>query len=282
MMIESRKSQQVPVMSTSNLPDFPPLPDSLHAERDGEIALLRLNRPHKRNALNDATVLGVGRFFASLAEGVKAVVIHGAGEHFCAGLDLSELEERDAVGGVLHSRMWHRALDEVQFGRVPVVTVMHGAVVGGGLELASATHVRVAEPSTFYALPEGRRGIFLGGGGSVRITRLIGASRLTDMMLTGRVYTAEEGQQLALSHYLVGAGEGLRKGIELARKMAANAPMTNFALMHVLPRIAEAGQDQGLLTEALVAAIAQSAPEAKERIQQFLNKQAGTKVGAPK
>jgi enoyl-CoA hydratase/carnithine racemase len=269
-------------MSSSNSQQPPTLPDSLHLEQDGEIAILRLNRPAKRNALNDATMLGIGAFFSSLPEGTKAVVVHGAGEHFCAGLDLSELEERDAVGGVMHSRMWHRALDEVQFGRVPVVTVMHGAVVGGGLELASATHVRVAEPSTFYALPEGRRGIFLGGGGSVRITQLIGASRLTDMMLTGRTYDAQEGQQLALSHYLVDAGEGLRKGIELAKKMAANAPMTNFALMHVLPRIAEMGQDQGLLTEALVASIAQSAPEAKERIQQFLSKQAGTKVGAPR
>jgi enoyl-CoA hydratase/carnithine racemase len=173
-------------------------------------------------------------------------------------------------------------MDEILYGRVRVVAVMHGAVVGGGLELASATHVRVAEPSAFYALPEGRRGIFLGGGGSVRISRLIGASRLTDMMLTGRTYDAQEGQQLALSHYLVAAGEGMQKGIELARKMAANAPMTNFALMQVLPRIAETGQDQGLMMEALVASIAQSAPEAKERIEQFLSKQAGTKVRAPK
>ena len=102
------------------------------------------------------------------------------------------------------------------------------------------------------------------------------------MMLTGRVYDALDGQQLALSHYLVAAGEGLRKGIELARKIAANAPMTNFALMQVLPRIAESGQDQGLMMEALVAAIAQSAPEAKERIEQFLSKQADTKVRAPK
>lgn len=269
-------------MSSSNSQQPPTLPDSLHLEQDGEIAILRLNRPAKRNALNDATVRAIGAFFSAIPEGVRAVVVHGAGEHFCAGLDLSELEEHDAVGGITHSRMWHRAFDEVQCGQVPVVTVMHGAVVGGGLELACATHVRVAEPSAFYALPEGRHGIFLGGGGSVRITRLIGVSRLTDMMLTGRVYDAQEGQQLALSHYLVEAGEGLKKGIELAKKMAANAPMTNFALIHVLPRIAEMGQDQGLLTEALVASIAQSAPEAKERIQQFLSKQAGTKVGSPK
>ena len=88
--------------------------------------------------------------------------------------------------------MWHRAFDHLQFGRVPVVAVLHGAVVGGGLELACAAHVRVAETSTFYALPEGQRGIFVGGGASVRVPRLIGAHRMADMMLTGRVYSAEE------------------------------------------------------------------------------------------
>ena len=269
-------------MSSQRSNDRQRLPESLAVERDGHIAILRLNRPEKRNALNDPTILGIGAFFAALPEGVRAVVLHGVGEHFSAGLDLSDLAERDVVEGVHHSRMWHRALDAVQFGSVPVVAVLHGAVVGGGLELAAAAHIRVAEPSTFYALPEGSRGIFVGGGGSVRIPRLIGVARMSDMMLTGRTYTADEGQQWGLSQYLVAPGEGLRKGIELARRIATNAGMTNFALMHVLPRIAELGQEQGLLMESLVAAIAQSSPEAKDRIQQFLTKQAGTKVRKPK
>ena len=269
-------------MSSITTENFPHLPDSLRLERDADIAILRLARPAKRNALNDPTVLGIGAFFSTIPEGVRAVVLHGEGEHFCAGLDLSELQERDVGDGVLHSRMWHRSLDEVQFGTVPVLAVLHGAVVGGGLELAAAAHIRVAESTAFYALPEGRRGIFVGGGGSARIPRLIGAARMTDMMLTGRVYDANEGQQIGLSHYLTDPGEGLRKGIELARKMAGNAKMTNFALMHALPRIAEASQDHGLFMEALIAAIAQSAPEAKARIEQFLSKQAGTKVSKPK
>src|ERR1700752_2795989 len=97
------------------------LPESLHVEVDGEIAVVRLDRPAKRNALNDPTILGLGQFFSALPTGVRAGGIHGAGEHFCAGLDLSELQDRDVVDGVLHSRMWHRALDEIQFGTVPVV-----------------------------------------------------------------------------------------------------------------------------------------------------------------
>ena len=71
--------------------------------------------------------------------------------------------------GLHHSRMWHAALERVQYGPVPVIAALHGAVVGGGLELASACHIRVADSTTFYALPEGSRGIFVGGGGSVRI-----------------------------------------------------------------------------------------------------------------
>ena len=146
---------------------------------------------------------------------------------------------------------------------MPVVAVLHGAVVGGGLELAAATHIRVAERSAYYALPEGSRGIFVGGGGSVRLPRLIGTSRMMDMMLTGRTYGAEEGQALGLSHYLVAPGDGLAKGIELAKRIAGNAPMTNFAVMHVLPRIAEQDRASGYLMESLIAAIAQGDDEAQ-------------------
>ena len=243
---------------------------SLEIGRDGDVAIVRLNRPEKRNALDDPTIHALHAFFAQPPEGVRAVVLCGAGEHFCAGLDLSELRARSAAEGLAHSRMWHRAFEEVQFGDVPVVAVVHGAVVGGGLELACAAHVRVAETTAFYALPEGSRGLFVGGGGSARIPQLVGIARMTDMMLTGRVYSAAEGQAIGFSTYLVQSGEGLARGLELARTIAGNAPLTNFAVMHALPRIAEAGQDHGLFTEALMAAVAQSEPEAKARLDAFL------------
>ena len=143
-------------------------------------------------------------------------------------------------------------------------------MVGGGLELASACHIRVADDSTFYALPEGTRGIFVGGGGSVRIPRLIGVARMTDMMLTGRVYNAVDGERLGFAQYLVPQGQALEKAIELATAIATNAPMTNYALVHALPRIAEQPADHGFMTEALISSIAQSAPEAKARVRAFL------------
>jgi enoyl-CoA hydratase/carnithine racemase len=162
-------------------------------------------------------------------------------------------------------------LERVQFGPVPVVAALHGAVVGGGLELASSCHIRVADESTFYALPEGSRGIFVGGGGSVRIPKLIGAARMTDMMLTGRVYSAVEGEKVGLAQYLVPKGQAFEKALELAKRIAQNAPLTNYALMHALPRIAEQSADHGFFTESMMAAIAQSAPEAKQRVKAFLD-----------
>ena len=183
--------------------------------------------------------------------------------------------ELDTFAGVAHSRMWHRALEAIEFGPVPVVSALHGAVVGGGLELAAATHLRVAERSTFYALPEGTRGLFVGGGGSVRLPRLIGVARMADMMLTGRRYDAEEGLAFGLSQYVVDDGAGLTEALALAERIAGNAPQTNFAVVQALPRIAEANPREGYLLEAMTAAVAQGTDDAKARMRAFLDGRAG-------
>ncbi len=250
------------------------LPSSLVAEREEAVGILRLNRPHKRNALDDETITGIAQFFTSLPDDIGAVLLAGEGEHFSAGLDLSELKERDVTQGIAHSGLWHRAFEKIQFGKVPAVAVLHGAVVGGGLELAAATHVRVAERSAYYALPEGSRGIYVGGGGSVRLPPLIGVARMMDMMLTGRTYSAEEGQAIGLTTYLVEPGKGFAKGLELAQRIAGNAALTNFAVMHALPRIAGMDPAGGYAIEAMMSAIAQADPDAKARLKDFLEKRA--------
>src|SRR5205085_3710850 len=160
--------------------------------KTGAVLTVGLNRPAKRNALNDGIILAIQDCFSNLPDDIGSVVIHGIGDHFSSGLDLSELTEHDATGGLLHSQMWHRVFDRIQYSRVPVIAALKGAVIGGGLELACAAHIRVAEPSAYFALPEGQRGIFVGGGGSVRLPRLIGVAWMIDMMLTGRVYSSIE------------------------------------------------------------------------------------------
>jgi enoyl-CoA hydratase/carnithine racemase len=249
--------------------------DRLEISLSGAVMRIGLNRPDKRNALDDRAILALEACLVATPDQVRAIILHGVGAHFSAGLDLSELTTRDTAAGLKHSRMWHRVFEAIQFGTVPVIAVLKGAVIGGGLELACAAHIRVAEPDAFYALPEGQRGIFVGGGGSVRLPRLIGAARMADMMLTGRTYSAAEGNPLGFSQYCVEAGQGLAKAEELAARIVQNTPMTTFAVLQALPRIADADPQTGLLLESLMATVAQSDKEAKRRLQAFLDKKAG-------
>ena len=246
------------------------VPESLHVEQDGDVRIVTLRRAHKRNALDDDTVRALGALFATLDDAVKAVVIDADGDHFCAGLDLSSLAEHSTYDGIFHSQMWHRAMAAIEDSPVPVIAALKGAVVGGGLELATAAHLRVADSTAFYVLPEGQRGIFVGGGASVRVPRLIGFSRMMDMMLTGRRLDAAEGHSAGLTHYLVDAGSARTKAIELAHKVAANPRATNFAVTQALPRIAEMNPRDGFLMESLMAAIAQGTDEAKQRMADFV------------
>lgn len=242
--------------------------------QDGLVYTVTLSRPAKRNAISDRLLEALERAWDARPAEARVVILAGMGDHFCAGLDLTEHQHRDPFGVALHSQGWHRLFGKIQMTGVPVVCVLHGAVIGGGLELAASTHVRVAEPSTLYQLPEGRHGIFVGGGASVRVSRIIGPGRMAEMMLTGRILTAEEGQALGLSHYLVGKGEGMARAQELARRIAENAPLANYAMVTAIQRISNLAMDDGLYVESLTAALAQTSPEVVERIGQFLSRKA--------
>lgn len=239
---------------------------------DGLIYTITLNRPAKRNAISDRLLDALDQAWEARPQEARVVILAGAGDHFCAGLDLSEHQHRDPFGVMLHSQGWHRLFNKIQMTGVPVVAVLHGAVIGGGLELATSTHVRIAEPNVMYQLPEGRHGIFVGGGASVRVARIVGQGRMCEMMLTGRMLNADEGQALGLSHYVVGKGEGMAKARELALRIAENAPMANYAMVTAIQRISNMSTDDGYYVESLTAAMTQTSPEVSARIASFLNK----------
>ena len=239
---------------------------------EDDIAVITFDRPEKRNAMNDQLIAELDEFFSEPPDDVYAVILCGEGGHFCSGLDLAEHEHRDAIEGVFHSRNWHRVADLIEFGGLPVVSVLTGAVIGGGLEIAASTHVRIAEPDVRFQLPEGRRGIFVGGGATVRVGRLIGADRMREMMLTGRSYGAEDGLALGLAHYTVKTGEGMDLAKKLARKIADNAPFSNYLMLQALARIQDMPRSEGLFTESLAAAMAQTSDGAKEGLRAFLEK----------
>ena len=239
---------------------------------EGDIATITFDRPDKRNAMNDKLIAELDAFFSSPAQSVNVVILRGEGGHFCSGLDLAEHEHREPIEGVFHSRNWHRVSDLIEFGGLPVISVLTGAVIGGGLEIAASSHVRIAEPDVRFQLPEGRRGIFVGGGATVRVGRLIGADRMREMMLTGRNYGAEEGLALGLAHYSVGSGEGLPLAMKLARKIADNAPFSNYLMIQAISRIQDMSRSEGLFTESLAAAMSQTSDGAKEGLRAFLEK----------
>lgn len=221
-------------------------------EVEGDIAVIHFARPEKRNAMNDALVGELDMFFSKPPKDVRAVILSGDGGHFCSGLDLAEHEHRTPVEGVYHSRNWHRVADLIEYGGLPVLSAMAGAVIGGGMEIATATHVRIAEPSVRFQLPEGRRGIFVGGGATVRVGRIIGPDRMREMMLTGRSYGAEEGLALGLAHYSVGEGEALPFARKLARKIADNAPFSNYLMIQAISRIGDMSRADGLFTRVFL------------------------------
>ncbi|MCP5038778.1 MAG: crotonase/enoyl-CoA hydratase family protein [Rhodobacteraceae bacterium] len=245
---------------------------SLLIHVEGAVATLTMDRPDKRNAMSDGMLAEIAGFFTAPPKNVRAVILTGTAGHFCAGLDLSEHTSRSAEDVIYHSRGWHRVMEAVQFGGLPVVSALQGAVIGGGLELAAATHIRVAEPGVMFQLPEGRRGIFVGGGASVRVGRIIGADRLTEMMLTGRVYSGEEGLALGLAHYLAPTSGALEMAQDLAAKIARNPPLSNYLMIQAVAQIGDMPREGGLFTESLSAALSKSSPDAEEGLKAFLEK----------
>ncbi len=253
-------------------------PKVISYELDGKVALIGLNRPDKRNALNEALVLELAEAVRRAGEEAEAGVIFGHGKCFSAGLDLAELAERIAPDAPFPRKrrprhLWHETFDLIARGSVPFVAALHGATVGGGLELATAAHIRVVDETTFFGLPEGQRGIFVGGGGSVRIQRIIGYETMADMMLTGRTLDAQEGRQAKLAQYVVPPGEALAMATRLARRIAENTPNTNWMITNVLPRMNDLSHDDGLFMEYLNTSMRRS-PEAIGRLREFLDKRA--------
>lgn len=238
---------------------------------DGAIAHVELDRPEKRNALNHALLEALDEAFASFGDEVRAITLSASGGHFCAGLDLAEHSVRSAIDVVRTSQRWHQVFQRIQFSDKPVIAVMQGGVIGGGLELALAAHVRIAEADAFFQLPEAQRGIFVGGGASVRLARVIGADRMTEMMLTGRKYSAADGHRLGLAHYLAEPGSGRQMAEELASQVATNARLSNWAAINAVARIHDMSMSDGLFTESLTAALTQSSQDAPERMNAFLN-----------
>lgn len=248
---------------------------SLQEDESG-VWIVTLDRPAKRNALDIDTIEELIAFFSVAPRaGVKSVVLAGSGAHFCAGLDLIEHHDQDrSPADFMHVCLrWHEAFNKMEYGGVPIIAALQGAVVGGGLELASSAHVRVMDQTTYFALPEGQRGLFTGGGATIRVTDLVGKARMIDMMLTGRVYQGQEAVDIGLAQYMV-EGSSLDHAMTLARKAAQNLPLTNFAICSAVSHLQNMSALDAAYAESVVAGVVNTQPDARARLAAFADKSA--------
>ena len=243
---------------------------------DGDVAIVSLNRAVKRNALNAETIEELISIFSVMhRSGARAVVLRAEGDHFSAGLDLVEHHKqgRDASEFMHVCLRWHEAFNKMEYGGVPIIASLKGATVGGGLELASAAHIRVADKTTYFALPEGQRGLFTGGGATIRVAELVGRARMIDMMLTGRIYKAQEALTVGLCQYLVD-GDADAKALELAKATTEVPPLSNFAICSAISHSRNMSALDAAYMESFVAGVVNTQPASNERLAAFSDKTA--------
>ena len=254
------------------MPDISKLQlEKLLVQIDAEgVATVTLNRADKRNALDAQTIEELISVFAALpGSDARAVVLRAEGPHFCAGLDLVEhgRSERSPAEFMRICLRWHEAFNKIEYGGIPVIAALKGAVVGGGLELASSVHIRVMDETTYFGLPEGQRGLFTGGGATIRVPRLIGQARMVDMMLTGRLYSGDEAVSVGLAQYRVPDSEA--KAYEIARRAAQNTQMSNFAICSGISHMQNMSGLDAAYAEATLAGIVNTQDAAKGRLDSF-------------
>ena len=245
-------------------------------ETDKNIAIVSLNRSTKRNALNAEMIEELISIFSAFPRyGVKAVVLRSEGKHFSAGLDLIEhlQQERSASDFMQVCLRWHEAFNKIEYSGIPVIAALKGATIGGGLDLASAALIRIADQTTYFALPEGQRGLFTGGGATIRVSELIGRARMIDMMLTGRIYKANEALSIGLCQYLV-ENNSDASAIEIAKAVAEIPPLSNFAICSTISHTRNMSALDASYMESFVAGVVNTQPEANDRLKAFANKTA--------
>jgi len=242
--------------------------------RDG-IAFVTLNRPAKRNALDERTIGELEEAFSALAgDGlVRAVVVTGSGDKaFVAGADIEALAQLDVQGARAFSERGQRLFDRIEWLGKPVVAAINGHALGGGCELALACHVRVAAEGARIGTPEVKLGLICGYGGTQRLPRLVGRGRALELLLTGEAVDAGEALRLGLVNRVVPAARLLEEAEALARRMTANAPLALRATLEAVNggldrSLGEAQEGEAALFSELVAT-----QDAREGTRAFLEK----------
>jgi enoyl-CoA hydratase len=248
--------------------------ENVLVEKRGRIAIVTINRPDKLNALNIATRNDILDAFEELErdDEVRVVVITGAGEKaFIAGADINEFAGMTAVKqrAVMRGR---RAFDIVEEFRKPVIAMINGFALGGGCELAMACDIRIASSKAKLGQPEIKLGIIPGGGGTQRMTRLIGEGKAMELILTGDMISAEEAERLGLVNYVVSPEALEARTMELANKIAEMSPVAVAMAKQAVKNAARLDLRAGLDAEVDLFALCFSSEDKEEGVRAFIEK----------
>ncbi|GGQ93136.1 enoyl-CoA hydratase-related protein [Deinococcus ruber] len=247
---------------------------NVQIDQHGALAVLTVNRPNALNALNGETLSELAQVTDIVAENaeIAALIITGGGERaFVAGADISELAQLE---GVFAGREMSLAGQDVMHGiatlPIPTIAAINGFALGGGLELALACDVRVASRTARLGLPEVTLGLLPGFGGTQRLSRLIGAGRALDLMLTGRQLPAEEALSMGLVNYV--SDSPLEKAREVAEAMLKNAPIALSLVKEAVRRGLDTTLELGLEIEADLFGMTVATQDFREGTAAFLGK----------
>ena len=248
--------------------------ETLLLERRGRVAVITIDRPQKLNALNIQTRAEGAAALDELREdeSVRVVVITGAGEKaFVAGADIAEFEGRTAVSqrDVMTARSLFTAVDTFP---KPVIAMVNGFCLGGGCELALSCDIRVASETARFGQPEINLGIIPGGGGTQRLTRLVGEGKAMELILTGDMIDAQHAYNLGLVNLVVPAADLEAKTLELANRIAEKSPVALRMAKEAVKTAARANLDEGLRREVDLFALTFSSEDKDEGVRAFLEK----------
>jgi enoyl-CoA hydratase len=242
--------------------------------RDGDLAVLTLNRPEALNALSFAILHEIGAALDEVAamDGVRALLITGAGDKaFCAGADIKELRGRDLVDQKRGAELGQAVFAKLD--RLPVASIalIGGYAFGGGCELALACTFRLAGANAVFGLPEIKLGLIPGYGGTQRLPRLIGAARALELIMTGRSVKADEAERIGLVNALV-EGDLMVAGRDFAGRFTRySLPVLGFA-REAVQRGCDGPLVEGLRIEADLSTLAYRTADAEEGMAAFEEK----------
>jgi enoyl-CoA hydratase len=246
-------------------------------ELHNTIAVVRLDRPEKLNALTREMLLELGETFGRI-EGepdIRAVILTGAGDRaFCAGTDIGELAAIAVDEARQAARRGQDVCERIERCAVPVIAAVNGVAAGGGFELALACHIRIASTNARFSLPETLLGIIPGYGGTQRLARATGSGRALEMMLTGAEITAEEALQIGLVNATIAPAALLPEAETLARKIASLAPLAIRACLKAVTQGLTLPLEEGLKLEAELFSGLFATEDMREGTRAFLEKRA--------